>query len=79
MQRVPASFAREHLPPQGTTKIVLRNSEGQSWGVNYVSNGQNKVLSKGLKEFVCGNKLKTGDICIFELVVKNKIRVHFFR
>jgi hypothetical protein len=79
MQRVPASFAKEHLPPQGTTKIVLRNSEGKCWGVNYVNNGKSKVLSKGLKEFVRENKLKIDDICIFELVAKKKIRVHFFR
>ncbi|XP_062176287.1 B3 domain-containing protein Os01g0723500-like isoform X1 [Alnus glutinosa] len=77
--RVPAVFAKEHLPPQGRAKIVVRNSEDKSWEVNYVSNGWNHVLSGGFKAFVLENKLKIGDICIFELLGKQEIRVHIFR
>ncbi|XP_059431923.1 B3 domain-containing protein Os01g0723500-like isoform X2 [Corylus avellana] len=76
--RLPALFAREHLP-QCTTTIVLRNSEGRSWKVKYVSTEKSYALSQGWAVFVRDNKLKIGDICIFELLAKKEIRVHIFR
>jgi hypothetical protein len=51
------------------------NVEDKSWEVNYVSNGNNRVLSRGLMTFVRENELKIGDICIFELVVEKEIKV----
>ncbi|XP_059431897.1 B3 domain-containing protein Os01g0723500-like isoform X1 [Corylus avellana] len=75
---LPALFAREHLP-QCTTTIVLRNSEDRSWKVKYVSTEKSYALSQGWAVFVRDNKLKIGDICIFELLAKKEIRVHIFR
>jgi hypothetical protein len=78
MQLVPALFAREHFP-QCTTKVVLRNSEDQSWEVKYATHGNNHKLSQGWRVFVHDNNLKIGDICIFELLAKKEILVHVFR
>jgi hypothetical protein len=78
MQRIPASFAKEHLPG-GTTNMVLRNSEDKSWEVKYMSQGVNHVLSGGFRAFVLENKLKIGDTGVFELLGKHEIRVHIFR
>ena len=78
MQTIPALFAREHLP-RCTTTIVLRNSKDQSWEVKYVSTEKSHALSVGWGVFVRDNKLKIGDICIFELLAKKEIRVHVFQ
>lgn len=78
MQLVPALFARQHFP-QCTTKVVLRNSEDQYWEVKYATHGNNHKLSQGWRVFVHDNKLKIGDICIFELLAKTEILVHVFR
>lgn len=78
MQPVPTLFARYHLP-RCTTKIVLRNSEDQSWEVKYVRKVKTHMLSLGWGAFVDDNKLKIGDICIFELLAEKEIRVHVFR
>lgn len=77
MQTVPTIFARNHLP-QRNTKIILRNSEDKSWEMNYINNGRNHKFSGGWRDFARDNKLKVGDICIFELVAKNEMRVHIF-
>lgn len=77
MQTVPSIFARNHLP-QSNTKIILRNSEDKSWETNYINKEKNHKFSRGWKDFVRDNKLKVGDICIFELVAKNEMRVHIF-
>lgn len=77
MQTVPTIFARNHLP-QRNTKIILRNSEDTSWEMKYINNGRNHKFSGGWRDFARDNKLKVGDICIFELVAENEMRVHIF-
>ncbi|KAL4615571.1 hypothetical protein ACB092_07G136000 [Castanea dentata] len=77
LQTVPSIFARNHLP-QSNRKIILRNSEDKSWEMNYINKEKNYKFSRGWKDFVRDNKLKVGDICIFELVAKNEMRVHIF-
>ena len=71
MQRVPSLFNRVRK------KVVLRNLEDKSWEVNHLRHGNRHFLS-GLTDFVRDNKLKIGDICVFELLAENEIRVHVF-
>ncbi|KAJ7946007.1 B3 domain-containing protein [Quillaja saponaria] len=76
LQPIPTSFARSYLP-NSRTEVILLNSEGKHWEVTYVSD-KSHMLCKGWKAFVFDNELKIGDICIFELVAKRKMRVHIF-
>ncbi|KAA8545891.1 hypothetical protein F0562_020658 [Nyssa sinensis] len=76
--RIPISFAETHLP-RVTMEMVLRNSKGKAWKVNYVPKKRKYAFCEGWLEFVRDNKLKNNDTCIFEFMDKTEIRVHIFR
>ena len=42
--------------------------QGKKWEVQFRENSCGKRLGSGWKQFVKDNKLKTGDICLFELL-----------
>ncbi|KAF8377483.1 hypothetical protein HHK36_030863 [Tetracentron sinense] len=78
IQAIPKWFSQAHLPKY-KTEIVLHNPKGESWIVTSVPNS--KALQKyafcgGWTAFVRDNKIKTADICIFELMGKLEMCVH---
>ncbi|GLT58114.1 hypothetical protein SLA2020_310360 [Shorea laevis] len=75
--KIPRKFSRAHLPAC-KTEIVLRNLQGECWTVNSVpEKGQTShTFCGGWMTFVRDNDIKVGDVCIFELVSKNEMRVH---
>ncbi|KAI4295601.1 hypothetical protein L6164_035628 [Bauhinia variegata] len=75
---VPADFGRKQLPQHNKTIIILQNLEEKSWEVSFLP-GKTPVLSKGWANFARDNGLGVGEICIFELVARNQMRVHIFR
>ncbi|XP_047085311.1 B3 domain-containing protein Os11g0197600-like [Lolium rigidum] len=77
---IPSEFARECLP-RANRKIKLWDPQGKSWDVNYVYNSQRSVgaFSGGWGKFAVGNNLETFDICVFELISKDNIKVHIYR
>ncbi|XP_010525640.1 PREDICTED: B3 domain-containing protein Os11g0197600-like [Tarenaya hassleriana] len=78
---VPYKFSMEHLP-NCKTEIVLRDLKGVCWTVNSVPTTKvhtSHTFCGGWLAFVRSNGIKTGDICIFELVRKYELLVHIFR
>ncbi|XP_027112380.2 B3 domain-containing protein Os01g0723500-like [Coffea eugenioides] len=72
---IPKSFAEKHFQ-KAKTKIRLKNIEGKEWEVNYTINGGNFVFVGGWTRFVRDNKLKIGNVCIFELIGEKVLQVH---
>lgn len=76
--KVPYQFSKAHLP-SCTTEIFLHNLKGEVWSVNSVPSTRVNPLHTfcgGWMTFVRDNNIQMGDICIFELIGKYKMRVH---
>ena len=51
--------------------------QGRKWEARYCEYNGGKKLTIGWKQFVKDNKLKTGDICLFELLSNERtMKVH---
>ncbi|XP_026425630.1 putative B3 domain-containing protein Os03g0621600 [Papaver somniferum] len=80
--RVPNDFANSYLRNITQSEITLGISDGRTWEVGYVFRTPTESrLSRGWCRFVADNHLKEGDVCVFELVDREKIQmtVHIFR
>ncbi|KAI3844495.1 hypothetical protein MKW92_036506 [Papaver armeniacum] len=80
---MPAQFAKTFLTKQSQI-VTLRVSDGRMWHVQCNTSTSLKYqayLLKGWYEFVLGNHLKEGDVCVFELVDKDnlELNVNIFR
>ncbi|KAJ3702441.1 hypothetical protein LUZ61_006146 [Rhynchospora tenuis] len=72
---VPAKFACDHLPPEN--KKAILHYKGHEWPLSITNRkGLYVYFSSGWKKFVNDNNLRTGDVCLFELM-KNDNRVSF--
>ncbi|MCL7052189.1 hypothetical protein MKW94_021466 [Papaver nudicaule] len=79
---VPAVFAAAHLTSITQIMITVRVSDGRSWEVKYIFRAPTeRRLSQGWNKFAADNDLKEGDVCVFELIDREKIElnVHIFR
>ncbi|MCL7036430.1 hypothetical protein MKW94_005805 [Papaver nudicaule] len=68
---VPVNFSRNHIP-LGTASVSLKLN-GKKWSAGYGSYGPNKssgFRGWGWRDFVRSNKLKVGDVCLFETTSK---------
>jgi hypothetical protein len=77
MQNIPHQFSTAHLP-NSDTPIFLQNLKGEHWLVNSVTKTKihtSHSLCGGWMDFVRGNSIKVGDVCIFELVQECEFRV----
>lgn len=81
MQYVPLEFAQRHLS-DAPRCIKLQVSDGREWPIQ-INRNQCRYLSisKGWNEFSQENNLKEGDVCVFELINKEKfvLKVAIFR
>ncbi|KAI3851948.1 hypothetical protein MKW98_019947 [Papaver atlanticum] len=80
--RVPADFVTSYFTDITKMVITFRVLDGRTWEVGYVFKAPTgRWLSHGWRKFVVDNDLKEGDVCVFELVDRNKIEmiVHIFR
>lgn len=77
---IPCRFVRESLPPT-SKKLTLWDPQGKAWDVNYVYYSDRCVgsFSGGWSKFSLGNNLEKYDVCIFELFMKDNIKVHIYR
>nr|AFK48971.1 unknown [Medicago truncatula] len=74
---VPHQFSKAHLPNR-KIKIILHNLKGEQWTVNSVPTTRvntDHTLCGGWVNFVRGNNIKVGDVCIFELIHECELRV----
>ncbi|XP_026416337.1 B3 domain-containing transcription factor VRN1-like [Papaver somniferum] len=83
--KVPIAFTSLFLRNVTRMVITLGISDGRTWEVGYVSRTYNEktesTLSKGWCKFLADNHLMEGDVCVFELVDREKIKmnVQFFK
>ncbi|XP_038707961.1 B3 domain-containing protein REM19-like [Tripterygium wilfordii] len=77
---VPALFAREHLNGKPRNMKVV-GSSGREWLLNMREMKAGVLLlSGGCSQFIVDNKLKKGDVCVFELIKKDvSMQVTVFR
>lgn len=78
LQNIPCQFSMTHLP-NCKVKIVLQNLNGECWTVNSIPSTRvntSHTLCGGWMAFVRYNDIKSGDICVFELVGQCEFRVH---
>ncbi|XP_027092257.2 B3 domain-containing protein Os01g0723500 isoform X1 [Coffea arabica] len=76
--KIPYQFSMQHLP-SCRTEVILRNLKGKCWTVNSIPTIKVQTLHTfcgGWMAFVRDNDIQMGDICIFELIGKNELRVH---
>ncbi|KAJ0962778.1 hypothetical protein J5N97_027900 [Dioscorea zingiberensis] len=75
---LPFGFAKEHLPTSNT-KMTLWDPNGRSWPVAYLYYRRRAALRSGFNRFSYENNLERGDVCIFELIKPDEMRVHIYR
>ena len=80
LQIIPGEFVREHLP-RTEQKLTLWDPQGKAWEVTYVYYSQSRdgAFSGGWGKFSVGNHLEEFDVCVFELLSKDNIKVHIYR
>ncbi|MQL74626.1 hypothetical protein Taro_006956 [Colocasia esculenta] len=75
---LPHSFAKSYLP-KNSRKISLSDCRGKEWEVNFLPLDSAYIFSAGWRQFSLDNHLEQDDACVFEVIRKDKIRVHIFR
>ncbi|KAJ6795764.1 B3 domain-containing protein-like [Iris pallida] len=75
---LPAWFACQHLPKENTDMTVWDPND-RSWKITYISYITRGALSGGWGKFSYANNLEKYDVCAFELIKTNHLRVHIFR
>ncbi|XP_045800123.1 LOW QUALITY PROTEIN: B3 domain-containing protein Os01g0723500-like [Trifolium pratense] len=75
---IPSQFSKAHIPNR-IIKIILHNLKGEQWTVNAVNIDSNVYryhsIRGGWIDFVRGNGIKVGNVCIFELMCENELSV----
>ncbi|XP_050233171.1 B3 domain-containing transcription factor VRN1-like isoform X2 [Mercurialis annua] len=74
---VPSSFAQRYLTVSGSLTIQI--SDAKQWYVRCIYRDKRAKLSKGWTEFAWENNLEEGDVCVFELIQMNVLKVTIFR
>ncbi|XP_074318162.1 B3 domain-containing transcription factor VRN1-like [Silene latifolia] len=64
---VPAKFAVEYLM-KTRGSCTLQNATGDTWPIRFERNTGYVRLSGGWRKYALDNKLRAGDICVFELI-----------
>ncbi|XP_069150461.1 B3 domain-containing protein REM19-like [Solanum lycopersicum] len=65
-------FARTYIP-ENCSNIMLRVAGRGSWPVTYSTGKAQAKISIGWEAFVLDNKLKVGDVCVFEVIKGTQI------
>ncbi|WCJ19559.1 B3 domain-containing protein Os11g0197600 [Euphorbia peplus] len=78
---MPIGFIREHIDCNLETVILKVEGGKCRWPttLNLYLKKSSARLSAGWSAFVKDNHLKDKDVCVFELVAKNELKVHIFR
>ncbi|KAF9603199.1 hypothetical protein IFM89_034532 [Coptis chinensis] len=75
---IPPSFVKRYLK-DNSRNLTLEASNGRTWVVQFiVYNNHRAHLSKGWPKFAKQNKIKEGDVCVFEMIKDAFLKVHIF-
>ncbi|PKU62585.1 B3 domain-containing protein Os12g0592300 isoform X1 [Dendrobium catenatum] len=69
---IPIAFAMKHLPRTSNRVFLRVPDEQRLWQVHCLVQARSVGFTSGWKNFVRGNHLKIGDICLFELLETQK-------
>ncbi|KAI4357357.1 hypothetical protein L6164_001310 [Bauhinia variegata] len=74
---LPSNFSKQHMGAKNGCASLMVSGESRTWTIKYHFNLATKqsILTTGWKAFARDNKLKVGDICVFELI--NRIDMSF--
>ena len=78
MQAIPTDFYRKMFSSGKYDEVFLLTSKGKFTLTLYPC-ADTMMLSGGWTIFRDGNSLQVDDVCIFELVQENTMKVHIFR
>ncbi|XP_021725620.1 B3 domain-containing protein LOC_Os12g40080-like [Chenopodium quinoa] len=78
---IPKEFANRYLDKKRPFSLTfnVQIDASKTWPVLVDADYTHVKFRKGWKDFALKNKLKVGDICIFELIRKHKFQVHIIR
>ncbi|XP_038702044.1 uncharacterized protein LOC119998720 isoform X3 [Tripterygium wilfordii] len=81
---IPTRFGKKYLANlvgQNPIPIILCVPDGRTWSVNCHRYGKRPAVKfqSGWRKFVHDNRLKLGDVCVFELIEIKVIKVSIFR
>ncbi|PIA26799.1 hypothetical protein AQUCO_08800008v1 [Aquilegia coerulea] len=71
---LPFKFVKQHLPKESMNARIVDSFE-RTWTVWYKYKKGRSLLYTGWNSFWLGNELKEGDVCAFELIDKEKIKL----
>ncbi|KAK8946225.1 B3 domain-containing protein [Platanthera guangdongensis] len=74
---LPVSFPHKYLPCC-SGPLFLHDPSKRHWTVNFLYS-RRPALSGGWGKFAVSNNLEADDVCVFELISKSHMKVHFFR
>ncbi|KAL6847031.1 hypothetical protein ACP4OV_022884 [Aristida adscensionis] len=69
---IPSRFAADHLEARSQVIILLRPNRRQNWTVRYYTSYHRCFQNSPFFKFMHENKLREGDICVFELMKAGK-------
>ncbi|KAH7658585.1 B3 DNA binding domain-containing protein [Dioscorea alata] len=78
MLHIPNAFARKHLV-KVPMEMILWDPNGIRWEVLCKCHSKRTSFTAGWYRFSLVNNLERNDVCIFELIKSNEMRVHIFR
>ncbi|XP_021839381.2 B3 domain-containing protein_Os12g40080 [Spinacia oleracea] len=77
---IPSEFAKTYLDKSPCTLKLLTDNIEKTWEVSFTGGGSRHAkLSTGWEVFASDNKLKVGDICMFELIACQELKVCIIR
>ncbi|KAK4603642.1 hypothetical protein RGQ29_012235 [Quercus rubra] len=80
---ISSSFAKKYMRKMSGEFVILRSFNGGTWSVklSFYEAQTNAKFRQGWRKFARDNKLKVGDVCIFELIngVEVAFKVSIFR
>ncbi|XP_015574589.1 B3 domain-containing transcription factor VRN1 isoform X2 [Ricinus communis] len=71
-ESVPRIFSKWYLW-RARKCIKVKVSDGREWTICLQKSCKHLVFQMGWKEFCKDNNLKAGDVCVFELITKNRV------
>ncbi|XP_058081236.1 uncharacterized protein LOC131229323 [Magnolia sinica] len=71
---IPHKFAEDYIPRE-VRSITLADLDGKRWPVTCIQSRYGAGLGKGWAAFVWKNNLEEGDVCVFELVNREKFEL----
>ncbi|ONK58419.1 uncharacterized protein A4U43_C09F12350 [Asparagus officinalis] len=75
---LPTWFVRKHLPKENAV-LTVSDPNGKQWKMTYICYNSHGALSGGWGKFTYAHNLEKHDVCIFEFIDTDHLKVHIYR